>query len=204
MIFAAMRIFTGLLKTFLGLKIFRMVFSFIKAVTFFTAQSIFAASLVVNYRLFGIPLLTRVAGIDDLIRLAPKILPIVSIDTGRSIVGINSLCVGTPYCFVVKHIEVVVFYKFLYQVDRDLLLRVRKWTVLSIFTERISLKKLRAKFSFKFIWMIKLLNPVVWKGTNIPLRASFFLGDIGTEFRFVFAKFSSSIFSIFMVVWAFF
>ena len=85
--------------------------------TVFTAQSIFAAILIVNYRPLGIPLLARYVGISYLIGLAPKVLPVVSVDAGGSLVAFISLGVGAPHRLVVKHIEVSVLFKFFYQVD---------------------------------------------------------------------------------------
>ena len=126
MIFVTMRFGTGLLSAAVGPEIIWVAFAFFTAMTVFTAQSILAAILVVNNRSLGIPLLTRYVGIDDLIRLAPKVLPVVSVDTGRSLVAFISFCVGAPYCLVVKHIEISVLFKFFYQVDRDLRLRVRE------------------------------------------------------------------------------
>jgi len=197
-----MRFGTGLVSAGLGPEIFWVVFAFFAAMTVFTAQSILAAILVVNYRPLGVPLLARYVWIYDLIGLATKILPVVSVDAGRSLVAFISLCVGAPYCLVVKHIKVSVFFKFFYQVDRDLCLRVREWAVFSVFANRILFSETRAKLCLIFIWVIKLFDPVVAIGAIFPLWATFLFSDKGAKFGFVVAKFASSVFGLVMVVWA--
>ena len=164
MFFAALR---GRLA-FIHLEIVRMIFLLLPAVAVQTAVLQLAAIKVRPRLLLGAPelaLLPTVVLID--VRLAPKVLPIVSILALIPVMVPAFLIEWTPHCLKVEHVEVIVFLHVVQHVDAELLLRVGKSAEIAKLAAVDLVGPLFAELGLVLLRVIEVFHSVVGLGAVI-------------------------------------
>lgn len=139
--------------------IFRMIFLFLPTMALHASILILAPIFVTRYELSWSPVRTLFFWILIQLRLSSEILPIVSIHTDIS--QMFAFIVGTPNWFEMKHIEVDVFLKLVYQFNWYFSLRMGKWTILTILTFIRTINIGGAKLGLVFVRVIEFFNSVM-------------------------------------------
>lgn len=158
-------------STWVKFKIVWMILLLLPSMAMITFVLVWAAIFVGANKWAGSPVWTLVFRVLVKLWLPPEVLPVVGKYTHVSLM--LSLVVGTPHCLKMKHVEVKVFIKLIYQFNWDLSFRMCKWTIVTILTFTSIIDVWGAEFSFILIWMVEFFNPVVWLGTMFPLGAFF-------------------------------
>jgi hypothetical protein len=128
-----MRFFTLVaMQALFNLEVIRMEFLLLPSMTVRTLVLQLAPILVACYKMLGMPILTHFFRIVENRGLSSVILPVVSIDTDIPFMVI--LSIRAPHCLEVEDIKVHIWFKLLYQLHRELALRMSKRAKLPILT----------------------------------------------------------------------
>ena len=119
--------------------------------------------------MFGVPVLTHLLRIVENGRLSSVVLPIVCINTDIPFMIIFS--VWAPDSLKMEDVEIHIWFKLFYQLDRELSLRVSERAELSILTLFKISEVAGAKLCFIFIWMIEFLYSIMSFVAIVPIMA---------------------------------
>ena len=119
--------------------------------------------------MFGVPVLTHLLRIVENGRLSSVVLPIVCINTDIPFMIIFS--VRTPDSLKMEDVEIHIWLKLFYQLDRELSLRVSERAELSVLTFFKISEVAGAKLCFIFIWMIEFLYSIMSFVAIVPIMA---------------------------------
>ena len=126
--------------------------------------------------MFGVPVLTHLLRIVENGRLSSVVLPIVCINTDIPFMIIFS--VRTPDSLKMEDVEIHIWFKLFYQLDRELSLRVSERAELSILTLFKISEVAGAKLCFIFIWMIEFLYSIMSFVAIVPIMAFLMILDV--------------------------
>ena len=102
-------------------------------------------------------------------RFTPEVLPIVCVLALIALVAANLVIERTPDRFEVEHVEVVILFHTVEEVNREFVLAMRKSAQIAKVTAL--LRALRAELGLVLLRVVERLNPVVSLGAERPLRA---------------------------------
>ena len=148
-----------------------------------TNKLILASISITAYELARTPIYTLFLWVKVKLWLPSKILPVMSIDTGVSLVF--AFIVWAPNRLKVKHVKIKVLLKLVNKFNWYFSFRVCKWTEVSIFTLTCTINIWWTEFCFVFIWVIKFFNSVMCFLTTVTWWAFFSLCRIITHLRLV-------------------
>lgn len=176
-----------------------MVFAFIPTMTKLAFEAFYTSVFVDTHWLVQVPVLTNFLRIHVNVRFSSEILPVVSKNT--LVLFMILFGIRAPNCLVVETVKIWVLFELVDQINRNLCITVSKRTVLAILALicNLSLTELRPIF----VGVIKLFNPRMAIHTSIALSTLLFFCNKAAKFRLIVSRWSSSIFSLFMVVGAF-
>lgn len=131
------------------------------------------AILVFVDRLFGRPVGALFRRVMVLVGLTSKLLPVVGEDTGVSVV--ISVNIGAPDRLVVEEVEVRVHFKLVNLVDANVVVSMRKATVLAIFAQTGFRKVTLTKLCLVLVRVVKFLHSIVAEPALVALRTQLLL-----------------------------
>ena len=153
-----------------------MIFLLFPTVRKFAPILIFTAICISLNEVLCLPLRTLLSFIVKNMRLSPKILPIMSINT--SISRMLSIRIRTPNGFEMEHIKVcriLVFLrirsKLMQKIHSHLFFRMCESTHITIITGIDSTGVALAEFNLILLWVVELLDSVVSSRATIAKRA---------------------------------
>ena len=126
--------------------------------------------------MLGVPVLTHLLRIVENGRLSSVVLPVVCVDTDIPFMIIFS--VWAPDSLKMEDVEIHIWFKLFYQLDRELSLRVSERAELSILTFFKISEVAGAKLCFIFIWMIEFLYSIMSFVAIVPIRAFLMILDV--------------------------
>lgn len=126
--------------------------------------------------MLGVPVLTHLLRIVENGRLSSVVLPIVCVDTDIPFMIIFS--VRAPDSLKMEDVEIHIWFKLFYQLDRELSLRVSERAEFSVLTFFKISEVARAKLCFIFIWMIEFLDSVMSFVAIVPIMAFLMILDV--------------------------
>ena len=142
--------------------------------------------------MFGVPVLTHLLRIVENGRLSSVVLPIVCVDTDIPFMIIFS--VRTPDSLKMEDVEIHIWFKLFYQLDRELSLRVSERAELSILTLFKISEVAGAKLCFIFIWMIEFLYSIMSFVAIVPIMAFLMILNVPALLWLIKSKRPSSVF----------
>ena len=145
-----------------------MIFLLLPAVAVKTAILQFAPIKVRPRLLLGAPEFALLATVVLIyVRLAPKVLPIVSIFALISVMVPALLIERTPHCFKVEHVEVIVLLHVVQHVNAEFLLCVCESAEIAKLAAVHLVRPLFAELGLVLLGVIEIFHPVVGLGTVI-------------------------------------
>ena len=165
--------------TQIKLVVFRMILLLFPSMTVGAMILCSTPFLVIVYIGPWAPVSALVFGIIVQLRLPSIVLPVVRVYAKISLMV--DLIVGTPHGFKMKHVEIYVFFKPIYEFNWYLGFIVSEWAVLSILTITSSVDVRGTKLGFVLIRMVKFFYSVVRFLAQIPMAAVLTLRSVVTH-----------------------
>ena len=192
--------FVALITMFARIKfiIFRMIFLFFPSMALKTSVFIRTAVLIVIYKRSWTPIRALVFRVYVKLRFSSEILPVVCKNTLISLM----ICfiIRAPNCFEMKHIEIRVHLKLIYQLDWNFSFWVSERAKISILAFTCPVNIWSAKLCLIFVRMIELFNSVMCFMTTISFGTFPASRNMITYLRLIRSQWPSLILFLIMIV----
>lgn len=177
---------------------FGVILALLPPMTVFAHQPINATVFVFSHFLrIVIPFLTLCVFIWVLIWLSSIVLPVMRIHTQLSCMVF--FVHRTPRSLEMEHVEVRIFFVFVYEINRDFSFRMSKRTIVAVFAQPTFVRIATTEFCFVFLWMIKFFHCIMGESAPVSVSAQFLFLYVLALFGPVGAQFASAIL-LFVVV----